>query len=71
MVDSGAATFPEPREPDPESFGGRGLWLVNQCSAKWGVREIDGGCRAVWVLLPSAGGQQYVRHPAGQHAIFR
>lgn len=57
VVDSGAATFPEPREPDPESFGGRGLWLVNQCSAKWGVREIDGGCRAVWALLPSTDGR--------------
>ncbi|MER6172760.1 ATP-binding protein [Streptosporangium sp. NPDC001681] len=57
VVDSGAATFPEPREPDPESFGGRGLWLVDRCSVRWGVCELDGGRRAVWALMPAPEGR--------------
>ena len=60
VIDSGAMTFPEPCEPDPDSFGGRGLWLVDRCSAKWGVRETPDGHRAVWALLPSTGGRQGV-----------
>ncbi|WP_329090146.1 MULTISPECIES: ATP-binding protein [unclassified Streptosporangium] len=57
VIDSGSETIPEPREPDPESFGGRGLWLVGRCSKQWGVRELGGGHRAVWALMPATDGQ--------------
>lgn len=38
---------PRRREPDAESPGGRGLWLLDALAARWGfLREGDGKC--VW-----------------------
>ena len=40
--------IPEPPSPDAET--GRGLWLVNLLSSKWGVQKAQGG-KVVWFEL--------------------
>ncbi|GAB1820634.1 ATP-binding protein [Herbidospora sp. RD11066] len=52
VVDEGAPTFPKPAEPDFKAESGRGLWLVDMMSASWGVQELPGDRRAVWMLMP-------------------
>ena len=48
VTDDGADTVPRPRPATDDDCHGRGLWLVDQVSAKWGVRLLGGGQRAVW-----------------------
>ncbi|MEU6997693.1 ATP-binding protein [Nonomuraea sp. NPDC046570] len=52
VVDDGAVSVPAPREPDSSELSGRGLWLVDELSAEWGVRVVAGDRRAVWALMP-------------------
>ncbi|MCG5215277.1 ATP-binding protein [Streptosporangium soli] len=54
VIDDGAATVPRQREPDLESLDGRGLWLVERLSCRWGVRRVGGGRQSVWALMPMA-----------------
>lgn len=51
VIDDGASNVPLPRTAEPSSGGGRGLFLVEHVSAKWGVRELDAGRRAVWAQV--------------------
>jgi hypothetical protein len=37
--------------PDPEAQGGRGLWLVEQLAAGWGVNRHPDGGKVVWCTL--------------------
>jgi hypothetical protein len=39
-------------DPDPGSFRGRGLQVVEHLSRAWGVRAADGGGSATWAALP-------------------
>jgi anti-sigma regulatory factor (Ser/Thr protein kinase) len=48
VIDEGSDGLPRAREADPHSGGGRGLFLVEHVSAKWGIREMDAGRMAVW-----------------------
>jgi anti-sigma regulatory factor (Ser/Thr protein kinase) len=49
-VRDGSSTMPEPREADRDAEGGRGLELVANLSADWGVDPEDGG-KHVWFVL--------------------
>lgn len=42
---------PEPRTPEPESCGGRGLILVDALADNWGVSERNGPGKIVWADL--------------------
>jgi anti-sigma regulatory factor (Ser/Thr protein kinase) len=48
VTDDGADTVPRVRVPGGDDCHGRGLWLVEQVSLKWGVRLLGAGQRAVW-----------------------
>ncbi|WP_214635067.1 ATP-binding protein [Nonomuraea sp. NEAU-A123] len=48
VTDDGADTVPRARESGDDDCHGRGLWLVEQISLKWGVRLLGAGQRAVW-----------------------
>ena len=38
--------------PDPETEGGRGLWLVEQLAHAWGVNRHPDGGKVIWCTLP-------------------
>ncbi|MDG6103670.1 ATP-binding protein [Dactylosporangium aurantiacum] len=48
-VADGSPVVPRPR-PDPDGDGGRGLYIIEALSQRWGVEDRQGGKR-VWVLL--------------------
>ncbi|MEU4230752.1 ATP-binding protein [Nonomuraea sp. NPDC026600] len=48
VTDDGADTVPRARVSSGDDCHGRGLWLVEQISLKWGVRLLGAGQRAVW-----------------------
>ncbi|MFD1539717.1 ATP-binding protein [Nonomuraea guangzhouensis] len=48
VTDDGADTVPRVRVSGDDDCHGRGLWLVEQVSLKWGVRLLGAGQRAVW-----------------------
>jgi anti-sigma regulatory factor (Ser/Thr protein kinase) len=54
VTDDGADTVPRPYVSDGMDCGGRGLLLVDQVSAAWGVRPLGGRQRAVWAEVPTA-----------------
>jgi two-component sensor histidine kinase len=49
-VADGSSELPMPRQPDPWSEGGRGLWLVAACTQSWGVTRLESG-KSVWADL--------------------
>lgn len=49
-VRDGSPTLPEPRDAGQDAEGGRGLELVANLSAAWGVDPEDGG-KHVWFVL--------------------
>jgi anti-anti-sigma factor len=49
--DGGARLLRLVTAPDPEAQGGRGLWLVEQLAAGWGVDRHPGGGKVVWCTL--------------------
>ncbi|GAA3422677.1 ATP-binding protein [Streptosporangium vulgare] len=54
VIDEGASTCVPviPSEPDEESEGGRGLWLVSEVALSWGWYEgAAGRKRVVWFQL--------------------
>jgi hypothetical protein len=62
-----AVTDPEPggpvlMEPSASAESGRGLQVVESCSAAWGWQPIDGAGKVVWALLP-AGELQRITDP--------
>ncbi|MBF8188528.1 ATP-binding protein [Nonomuraea sp. K274] len=48
VIDEGAPTVPKPREPGDGECRGRGLWLVQQTSVRWGNRLIPLQRHLVW-----------------------
>ncbi|HUR02130.1 MAG TPA: ATP-binding protein, partial [Nonomuraea sp.] len=48
VTDDGADTAPRAQVSGDDDCHGRGLWLVEQVSLKWGVRLLGAGQRAVW-----------------------
>ena len=54
VLDDGAATVPFPRMPDNGEVCGRGLWLVDELSAQWGVRRTGNERSAVWALVDTS-----------------
>ncbi|MDH6132877.1 hypothetical protein P3T37_002263 [Kitasatospora sp. MAA4] len=61
VTDGGAATRPLPASPSLTSKGGRGLSIVGELAADWGVRDAPGEV-TVWAALPAR-----VEH-AAEHA---
>lgn len=53
QVRDGSARMPRTRSHSLESTTGRGLRLVEDLSAAWGI-DRDGSGKAVWALLPTA-----------------
>ena len=51
VTDDGAVTVPRSRVSGGDDCYGRGLWLVEQVSLKWGVRLLGAGQRAVWAEM--------------------
>jgi anti-sigma regulatory factor (Ser/Thr protein kinase) len=49
-VSDGSERMPEPGEPEPTSENGRGLYLVDVLSSRWGVEPTEDG-KEVWFLL--------------------
>ncbi|MEU4223597.1 ATP-binding protein [Nonomuraea sp. NPDC026600] len=63
VTDDGADAVPRSRVSGGDDCHGRGLWLVEQISLKWGVRLLGAGQRAVWaetftgVAVPGRAGE--------------
>jgi anti-sigma regulatory factor (Ser/Thr protein kinase) len=55
VIDDGSHAVPRAREAEADSGGGRGLFLVEHVSAKWGIREMDAGRLAVWAEVATCG----------------
>jgi anti-sigma regulatory factor (Ser/Thr protein kinase) len=53
MVTDPGSGVPVLREPGPCAETGRGLNVVECCSARWGWDPLDGGGKVVWALLHS------------------
>jgi anti-sigma regulatory factor (Ser/Thr protein kinase) len=52
VTDPGRALgTPHVEEPDPETPGGMGLYLVEQISSAWGVESVGGRAHRVWFEL--------------------
>ncbi|HVM12270.1 MAG TPA: ATP-binding protein [Actinomycetota bacterium] len=49
VTDPGSASVPQPRFPEPDEVSGRGLFMVQSLSDRWGVSN-EGGTR-VWFEL--------------------
>lgn len=45
--------LPEPKRPDHEQLGGRGLWLVEVLADEWGFQRVPAGKR-VWFVIDEA-----------------
>ncbi|MFG1685820.1 ATP-binding protein [Nonomuraea sp. NPDC049269] len=48
VTDDGAVTVPRSRVSGGDECHGRGLWMVERVSLRWGVRLLGAGQRAVW-----------------------
>lgn len=48
VIDEGALTVPRPRKPGEGDGTGRGLWLVEETAARWGVDHDPFGGNVVW-----------------------
>lgn len=44
-----------PRRRDPDGDGGRGLGIIEALSEEWGVQDIPGGGKRVWVRITRSG----------------
>lgn len=51
----GGSGSPTLQEPALEAEGGRGLFLLNAVSQRWGVHHPGSGGKVVWARLPLAG----------------
>lgn len=76
-VGDGRTWPPRPRNPAPDSVGGRGLLLVEALSDRWGVETRDDG-KVVWAEVTVVDAAQRARHrkaanaadPTGQSSDF-
>jgi anti-sigma regulatory factor (Ser/Thr protein kinase) len=50
-VRDGREALPRWRRAEPDDEGGRGMFLVDQLAAEWGVRALPEGGKAVWCRL--------------------
>ncbi|WP_431924941.1 ATP-binding protein [Nonomuraea jabiensis] len=55
VIDEGASTVPRPRESSEGDCCGRGLWLVQQMSCRWGTRPLPVRCNLVWAEVLTLG----------------
>lgn len=54
VTDEGARSVPRAHEPGDEDCHGRGLWLVEQVSARWGTQARSLGWNTVWAEVLTA-----------------
>ncbi|MFC4007819.1 ATP-binding protein [Nonomuraea purpurea] len=54
VIDEGALTVPRPRKAGVGDCHGRGLWLVEQVSARWGIGQEPFGGTVVWAEVFTA-----------------
>jgi len=55
VIDEGAKTGPRPRRSDDDECGGRGLWVVEQSSIRWGTRNVPLRRTLVWAEVSTLG----------------
>lgn len=48
VIDEGAATVARPRRSGDDECGGRGLWIVQRSSTRWGTRTTPLRSNLVW-----------------------
>ncbi|MEO3793814.1 ATP-binding protein [Nonomuraea sp. B10E15] len=66
VIDQGSSTVPRPREPVDCDSHGRGLWLVQRTSIRWGVRPAALRWNLVWAEVATAEpGDAPARQPGG------
>ena len=53
VTDAAAEATPAPRDAADSDTGGRGMFLINAMSARWGWRQ-EPGRKTVWAELPAA-----------------
>ncbi|MGD3112963.1 ATP-binding protein [Streptomyces sp. YGL11-2] len=53
-VHDAAQNWPQPRQPDGD--GGRGLVIVAELAARWGVEARDGIGKSVWAVIEAPDG---------------
>jgi two-component sensor histidine kinase len=51
-VSDGSDRIPKPAEPEPHAENGRGLFLVDVLSSRWGVEPTEEGKEVWFALLP-------------------
>ncbi|MEU8247630.1 ATP-binding protein [Nonomuraea sp. NPDC048916] len=54
VIDEGASAVPRPRVPDQEHQNGRGLWLVERSSLRWGMRRAALEWCVIWAEVSTA-----------------
>ena len=52
-VTDGSDRSPVPRQADPDAESGRGIYLVDVISDRWGIAPSRGHGKAVWFTLTS------------------
>ncbi|MGW0803529.1 ATP-binding protein [Nonomuraea sp. NPDC002799] len=52
VIDDGSAVVPYPCKPGEDRTDGRGLWLVDDLTEKWGVRRFGQDQSVVWAQVP-------------------
>ncbi|MEV5493026.1 ATP-binding protein [Streptomyces bobili] len=58
VTDAYSHLRPSPTAPQPDSEGGRGLFLLDAVVDKWGVSRASGGGKTVWFECTSTEDQQ-------------
>jgi len=72
VTDSGrGSTRPHLRHPGSDEEGGRGLLMVAEVAADWGVMERRGGGSVVWFEVEKAGGSVERRRHGRKRAAGR
>ncbi|MFG1702763.1 ATP-binding protein [Nonomuraea sp. M3C6] len=56
VMDEGAGTIPHPRVTTEDACHGRGLWLVQQTAARWGIYRDTLGGNVVWAECSTTDG---------------
>jgi CheY-like chemotaxis protein/anti-sigma regulatory factor (Ser/Thr protein kinase) len=51
VTDTGSAHMPRKRNPSLDELGGRGLFLVDSLSDRWGVKRANNGDTSVWLEI--------------------
>jgi anti-sigma regulatory factor (Ser/Thr protein kinase) len=56
VIDEGAMTVPYSRRSGGDECGGRGLWMVQQTSVRWGTRTVPLRWNLVWAEVSTSEG---------------